>query len=134
MDEKTQVAEQVNEAKERKRNKAVLWIGAGIVLLLLIAAGGGFKAKTPNYESSARTYSQLYIKENYYSDAEFDYRSVQVLSVESARRYDITGKFSHGGVVYTFEVIGEFPKSNTTEYRIEYVAINNQILLDAIGK
>ena len=134
MDEKTQVAEQANEAKERKRNKAVLWIGAGIILLLLIVAGGGFKAKTPNYESSARTYSQLYIEENYYSDAEFDYRSVQVLSVESVRRYDITGKFSHGGEVYTFEVIGEFPKSNTTEYRIEYVAINNQILLDAIGK
>lgn len=118
---------------EKKSNKIRGYIFLAVILVGIIwMAVSCNKKLEPHYELSAQSYSMLYIKENYYSDADFPTQKYDIVS--QGRRYDVKGKFSHAGVVYTFEIIGEFPKENTDEYRIEYVAIDNRVMLDAIGK
>ena len=137
MEEKYGIGEkdEMEDKQDQKSNQPnyiliFLIIGA-LPVWLWFAVNGDSKKKEPNYQLAAQSYSQLYIKENYYSDAEFPTQRYSIVS--QGNRYDVSGKFSHAGVVHTFEIIGSFPKKNTDEYHIEYVAIDNTILLDAIG-
>ena len=122
---------QAKKAKE-PNYLVIILICAVLFFLLWRAVNGSGKKKEPDYELYAQTYSQMFIKENYYSDADFPLQRYDIVS--QGRRYDVKGKFSHGGTVYTFECIGEYPKASTDEYHIQYLALNNNIVFDVIGK
>lgn len=123
-------------APKKKSNEPnyllIIVIVVGFFFLLWRASNKPAKKKEPDYELYAQTYSQLFIQENYYSDAKFPTQKYNIVS--TGRRYDVSGKFNHEGKTYTFECIGEYPKASTDEYHIEYLAINNNIVFDIIGK
>lgn len=119
--------------KSTEPNYLLIILACAVVFFLLWrAVNGTGKKKEPSYELYAQTYSQMFIKENYYSDADFPTQKYDIVS--QGRRYDVKGKFSHNGEVYTFECIGEYPKASTDEYHIEYLALNNKIVFDIVGK
>lgn len=125
------------EVEQKKKSNEpnyilIIAIAAVAVFLLWRASTGSSKKREPSYELYAQTYSQLFIQENYYSDAKFPTQKYNIVS--TSRRYDVSGKFNHEGKTYTFECIGEYPKASTDEYHIEYLAINNNIVFDIIGK
>lgn len=125
------------ETSTKKKTNEPSWlliilICAVAFFLLWRVVNGSGKKKEPSYELYAQTYSQMFIQENYYADAKFPTQKYDIVS--QGRRYDVSGKFDSNGNSYTFECIGEYPKASTDEYHIEYLAINNKIVFDIIGK
>ena len=121
------------EKKSNSPNVLLIILIVGVLLVgLWFAVNGSGKKKTPNYELTAQAAAQIFIRENYFSDADFPTQKYDIVS--QGRRYDVKGKFSHGGVVYKFECIGEFPTASTDEFDIEYLSLNNKIVFDVVGK
>lgn len=129
--------QQIHESQEKKDSnspnvlKIIIIIGVLLVITWFSLNGTG-KSKEPNYELAAQSFSQLFIRENYFSDAKFPAQRYNIVS--QGRRYDVSGKFDRDGTVHTFECIGEFPMANTKQYNIEYLAIDNNIVFDIVGK
>lgn len=120
----------MEEGKKKKKEPSIILI---VIIVLGLFAWAYFsmtggKKKEPHYDVSAQAYSQLYIKQNYYPDADFPTQRYNV--VNTNRRYDVSGKFTADGKNHTFEVIGEFPYANTKEFHVKYVAIDNNIMLN----
>ncbi|MBQ7436059.1 MAG: hypothetical protein IJV30_01890 [Oscillospiraceae bacterium] len=129
--------QQVHEPQEKKDSnspnvlKIIIIIGVLLVITWFSLNGTG-KSKEPNYELAAQSFSQLFIKENYFSNVKFPTQRYNIVS--QGRRYDVSGKFDRDGTVHTFECIGEFPMANTKQYNIEYLAVDNNIVFDIVGK
>lgn len=123
----------VKEKESNSPNVLKIIIIVGVILAIMwFSLNGTGKSKEPNYELAAQSFSQLFIKENYFSNVKFPTQRYNIVS--QGRRYDVSGKFDRDGTVHTFECIGEFPMANTKQYNIEYLAVDNNIVFDIVGK
>ena len=130
-DQNDQVTQEVKKSNSPNVLLIILIVGALLVGMWFAVNGNG-KKKEPNYALTAQAASQIFIRENYFSDADFPTQKYDIVS--QGHRYDVKGKFSHNGVVYKFECIGEFPAASTDEFDIEYLSLNNEIVFDVVGK